>query len=172
VLVWPRFLIASWWKLCSEGEILFVFSDNVNLLLYPQTFYVLKIFPWTSWKRHIYGYTSSVFKPVLRIFADNSVWPRCLVACRRKLCDGGEMLFVFSENVSLVLQRHTFCFWKNVLNLPIFGRVIDFHWNHNGAWNLFSKKLLWIKTFIRFFEQLQCLVCSVALLEVWSRGKT
>jgi len=26
-----------------------------------------------------------------------------------------------------------------------------FYWNHNGAWNLVSKKLLWIKTFISFF---------------------
>jgi len=29
-------LIASRWKLCSEGEILFVFSENVSLALYAQ----------------------------------------------------------------------------------------------------------------------------------------
>jgi len=51
-------------------------------------------------------------------------------------------------------------------------RVTASYWNHNGVRNLFSKKLLWIKTFLSVFEQLQCLVCSVALLEVWSRGKT
>jgi len=31
------------------------------------------------------------------------------------------------------------------------SRVTAFYWNHNGTWNLFSKKLWWIKTFIRFF---------------------
>jgi len=31
------------------------------------------------------------------------------------------------------------------------SRMTAFHWNHIGAWNLFSKKRLWIKTFISFF---------------------
>jgi len=29
--------------------------------------------------------------------------------------------------------------------------VTAFNWNHNGAWNLFSQNLLWLKTFIRGF---------------------
>jgi len=29
---------ASRWKLCSEGEILFVFYENISLVLYPQSF--------------------------------------------------------------------------------------------------------------------------------------
>ena len=96
-------LIASRWELCSEDEILFVFSENVSLVLYPQSFYFSKIYPWTSWMRHIYGYTLSVFKAILRIFADVSVWPWCLIASRWELRSEGEILFVFSENVSLVL---------------------------------------------------------------------
>ena len=104
VSVWPRCLITSRWKLCGEGEILFVFSESVSFALYPQSFNFLLISLWTSWKRHLYGYTLSVFKSVLRIFANVFVWPRCLIASRWKLCSEGEILFAFSENVGLSLE--------------------------------------------------------------------
>jgi len=35
------------------------------------------------------------------------------------------------------------CSWRS--------RMTAFNWNHNGAWNLFSQKLLWLKSFIRVF---------------------
>ena len=119
VSVWPRCLIASRWKLCSEGEIIYIFTTNVSLVLYPQSFYFLIIFLWRSWMRHIYGCTSSFFKAVLRIIGDVSVWPRCLILSRYKLCSEGEILFVFSENVNLVRSPHAFCFWNNFFDLPI-----------------------------------------------------
>jgi len=45
VLAGPRCLVASRWKLCSEGEISFAFSENISHALYPENFCVLKIFP-------------------------------------------------------------------------------------------------------------------------------
>jgi len=39
--------------------------------------------------------------------------------------------------------------WQNLCACG--SRVTAFHWNHNGAWNLFPQKLLWPKTFIRVF---------------------
>ena len=60
--------------------------------------------------RHIYGYTPSAFMAVLRIFSDVSVWPRCVIASRWKLCSAGEILFVFSENVCLVLYAWALLF--------------------------------------------------------------
>ena len=92
--------------------ILFVFYGNVSLVLYPESFYFLKIFLWASWMWHIYGHTLSFFKAVLRIFADVSVWPRCLIASRWKLCSEGEIVFVFSVNVSLVLYPQSFYLLK------------------------------------------------------------
>ena len=68
VSVWTRCLIASRWKLCSEGEILFVFSENVGLALYPVSFYILKIFLWTCWMRYFCGYTTYVFQGSLEDF--------------------------------------------------------------------------------------------------------
>ena len=151
VSVWPRWLIASRWKLCSEGKNIFVFSENLCLVLYPESFFFLKIFHWRSWMRHIYGYTLSFFKAVLRIFSDVSVWPWCFIASRWKLCSEGENLFLFSENVSLVLYPQTFTFWKSfperVEKRHIFGYTLSFF-----------KAVLWILADVSVWPR--CLITS------------
>jgi len=51
---------------------------------------------------------------------------------------------------------------RDRLSLKSYWRVKSF----------FPKVLMNQKPLSGFFQQLQCLVCSVALLEVWSKGKT
>jgi len=55
---------------------------------------------------------------VLRIFADVSVWPRCLITSRWKLCSEGEILFVLSEIVSLAVYAQALDFVKSLLYPP------------------------------------------------------
>jgi len=175
VSVWPRCLIASRWKLCSEDEILFIFSENVSLVLYPESFYFLKIFYW-SWMRHIYGYTLSVFKTFLRIFADVSVWPQCLIASGWKLCSEGEILFVFSENVSFVLYPQSFYFlkifpWTSYRATYLRVYLVVFQGNLDDVWSHVqgdSKRCVPIFCSIKnpFFNE--CLFCCRTwLVNLW-----
>jgi len=114
IVRWRRNCVYFLWK-CKSCAV------SWKLLLFEN-------FHWSSWMRHIYGCTLSFFKTILRIFADVSVWPRCLVASIWKLCSEGEILFLFSENVSLVLYPENFYFlkfshWKSSMR-HIYGQPI------------------------------------------------
>jgi len=115
--------------------------------------------------RHIYGYTSSFFKTVLRSFAVVSVWPRCLIAFRWKLCSESEIFFAFSSKCkSFTLCSRPFVLRKvfYILRIPV-QSLLRFMWIRWIGMLFFSLKhflSFWFGLFRRFHSDSKNTACA------------